>query len=107
MSLEEIYSQPRAATIVCLVMHTTHQYCLAMLGQHLSCFMRILAMYPCHVLRIQVNPQGAGQGSKLPRPETGQIWLFATEAMHVALNLPHSCCMLCQQALQSTSPCNV
>ena len=29
--------------------------------------------------------KGVGQGSKCPNPETGQLWLFVTEAMHVAV----------------------
>ena len=104
MSLEEIYSQPRAATIVrlsflsflflsCpfmsfhvhLPMLTTHQAWFAVLGQHSSCLEHILVMHPCHVLRIEVDPQGAGQGSKFPNPETGQLWLFVTDTMHVAV----------------------
>jgi hypothetical protein len=85
MSLEEIYSQPRAATIVSLSTLTLHQAWFAVLGQHSYCFMCTLVMYPCHVFCIQMDPQGAGQGSKLPSPETGRLWLFVTEVMHVAV----------------------
>ena len=64
MSLEEIYSQPRAATIVRPPTLTRHQNGFAVLGQHLFCFMRVLVMYPCNeccafkcTLKAQVNAQ--------------------------------------------------
>ncbi len=61
MSLEEIYSQPRAATIVSLPTLATHQTWFAVLGQHSSCLERVTVMYP-YVLCIQMDPQSAGQG---------------------------------------------